>query len=103
MCGHVVPTTGALQMHLRAKHQTSVGRLYGLTCPLCTSTLSSASGLGVHVGQSHPEVADAEGNASISSVFRYAWDQGDPHSIVAKMLAEHGLDAMPPRSGRATS
>ena len=100
LCGHYTPTIAALLMHLRVKHQANVEAVYGAACPLCGRESSNASGLGGHVSRSHPEVTAAEGYASVPEAFRYASEHGDPQGIVAKVLANHGLAALPRRVKR---
>jgi len=95
LCGHVSPRISALLQHLKASHHTNLEAVYGTDCPVCARAFDSATALGVHVSRSHPEVTDALGATSIPAAIRYAAEHGDPHDIVAKVLANHGLDALP--------
>lgn len=99
LCGHVSPKVSALIGHLKHSHHTNLEGVYGLACPLCARDFESATALAVHVSRSHREAEDAEGAASIPGAFRYAAEHGDPHAIVGKVLAQHGLMALPPRPG----
>lgn len=98
LCGHVSPRISALLQHLKASHHTNLEAVYGTDCPVCAREFESATALGVHVSRSHPEVTDALGATSIPTAFRYAVEHDDPHDVVAKVLANHGLDALPRRA-----
>lgn len=97
VCEHHAPTIAALLLHLRNKHATTIGAVYGTTCPLCAREFPNASALGGHVSRTHREVAATLGNASLPEAFRYAADRGDEHDVVAKVLASHGRTALPAR------
>lgn len=100
LCGEHINVASSLTTHYGKAHNVDgMAGAYGLVCPLCTHEGGSAVATAAHVKREHPEVVAAEGGGGMAEAFRYAWDMGDPHDVVGKRLAHHGLEAMPPRVG----
>lgn len=72
-----VAGTGALTSHLRREHGfNSQGDAFGNACPLCGLTYGY---LGAHARQ-HQQ-------ASVPALFTHAQAEGDPHGVVAQVIA----------------
>jgi hypothetical protein len=102
-CDVAYSSVSGLAGHLAAAHgfparedgRASVIDIYGPRCPYCGTEQPGAARLGIHMTRAHPGEP-----AKFSAAMFRARDLGDPHGVVAKVVAkadEHGQYKAPRR------
>lgn len=81
--GHLVAVHG-FPANDTTENRATIGSVYDDgRCPVCGAAVVSVTALGVHLFRQHKDVP-----GTVAGVYGYARAQGDPHGVVAKVVAK---------------